>query len=264
MCSKGKREYIQLLWLMLDPRGELLPESGAPRPRGRAAACRRAWGQGVHGGRGLRGAGGPRSKRVPEPGAPGLRSRAARCAAAGLDWGRGAGWRVRRRARLAGGGPRPAQPPHSLPPFSPLCRRLGRAPDLHLPRHAGPGGQQERADSAGLLRRDQAARAHPGRAAHDVPGRLSGCAACGLGLPGGWRGGRGQTERWGPAGGSWVAGSPVDARAPPLPCPGLIQPHRLPACIPRTSRRGVRARVRALHHVLRRVPAQRPAGGGRR
>ena len=28
VCSKGKREYIQLLWLMLDPRGELIPEQG--------------------------------------------------------------------------------------------------------------------------------------------------------------------------------------------------------------------------------------------
>lgn len=28
VCSKGKREYIQLLWLMLDPLGQLIPESG--------------------------------------------------------------------------------------------------------------------------------------------------------------------------------------------------------------------------------------------
>lgn len=27
VCSKGKREYIQLLWLMLDPLGQLIPES---------------------------------------------------------------------------------------------------------------------------------------------------------------------------------------------------------------------------------------------
>lgn len=29
VCSKGKREYIQLLWLMLDPAGQLIPEQGA-------------------------------------------------------------------------------------------------------------------------------------------------------------------------------------------------------------------------------------------
>jgi hypothetical protein len=29
VCSKGKREYIQLLWLMLDPLGQLIPQSGA-------------------------------------------------------------------------------------------------------------------------------------------------------------------------------------------------------------------------------------------
>jgi hypothetical protein len=28
VCSKGKREYIQLLWLMLDPLGQLIPQSG--------------------------------------------------------------------------------------------------------------------------------------------------------------------------------------------------------------------------------------------
>ena len=31
VCSKGKREYIQLLWLMLDPLGQLIPQSGACR-----------------------------------------------------------------------------------------------------------------------------------------------------------------------------------------------------------------------------------------
>jgi hypothetical protein len=29
VCSKGKREYIQLLWLMLDPAGQLIPQQGA-------------------------------------------------------------------------------------------------------------------------------------------------------------------------------------------------------------------------------------------
>ena len=38
VCSKGKQEYIQLLWLMLDPAGQLIPESGALRTL-RACAC---------------------------------------------------------------------------------------------------------------------------------------------------------------------------------------------------------------------------------
>lgn len=42
VCSKGKREYIQLLWLMLDPAGELIPESGA--------RSRVDWMTSVHGG----------------------------------------------------------------------------------------------------------------------------------------------------------------------------------------------------------------------
>jgi hypothetical protein len=33
VCSKGKREYIQLLWLMLDPLGQLIPPSGELNPR---------------------------------------------------------------------------------------------------------------------------------------------------------------------------------------------------------------------------------------
>lgn len=31
VCSKGKREYIQLLWLMLDPAGQLIPQQGERR-----------------------------------------------------------------------------------------------------------------------------------------------------------------------------------------------------------------------------------------
>ncbi len=54
MCSKGKREYIQLLWLMLDPAGHLIPQQGAPRLKWigcatQGAAClRQAAGQAPH------------------------------------------------------------------------------------------------------------------------------------------------------------------------------------------------------------------------
>ncbi len=37
VCSKGKQEYIQLLWLMLDPLGQLIPESGGQHSSNAAA-----------------------------------------------------------------------------------------------------------------------------------------------------------------------------------------------------------------------------------
>lgn len=102
VCSKGKREYIQLLWLMLDPAGQLIPQQGEHRSGGSSARI------------GFRGVGQAASvahscPRLPHrscmrcpPALPGLRL---------LKWSR--------------------------PPL--VLHRLGRAADLHLPGHAGPG-----------------------------------------------------------------------------------------------------------------------------
>lgn len=50
VCSKGKREYIQLLWLMLDPEGRLIPEQGETRAApGSRAAHPHLWPRGLHG-----------------------------------------------------------------------------------------------------------------------------------------------------------------------------------------------------------------------
>lgn len=44
VCSKGKREYIQLLWLMLDPAGQLIPQQGELlMHQGRASCAEGSW-----------------------------------------------------------------------------------------------------------------------------------------------------------------------------------------------------------------------------
>ena len=202
VCSKGKREYIQLLWLMLDPRGELIPESGAPGPRRRAAACRRAWHEGW-----------------------GAAPRAGRARAAGEGcslrrrWprlGPCAGWRVRRRTRLAGGGARPAQPPHSLPPSLRSAADWDARLTSTFPDTLGQAANKSALTALGCY---DVTKPHvptqvalPMMCLDDSVGQ---CAARGPGLPvGGWQCGRGRRD-----GGPRAAAGRPAAPSPPEPRP---------------------------------------------